>query len=71
MTIGKDDGTGPTIGTWGTTYVDGNIFGGGRGFAGDAYIPHQQVKHTMERCVLTIQAMMLTTLPLPILNVAT
>ena len=28
---------GPVIGTWGTTYVDGNIFGGGRGFAGDAY----------------------------------
>lgn len=25
------------IGTWGTTYVDGNVFGGGRGFAGDAY----------------------------------
>ena len=25
------------IGTWGTSYVDGNIFGGGRGFAGDAY----------------------------------
>ena len=37
MTIGKDDHTGPIIGTWGTTYVDGNIFGGGRGFAGDAY----------------------------------
>ena len=37
MTIGKDDHTGPVIGTWGTTYVDGNIFGGGRGFAGDAY----------------------------------
>ena len=29
--------TGPTIGTWGTSYVDGNVFGGGRGFAGDAY----------------------------------
>ena len=27
----------PYIGTWGTSYVDGNIFGGGRGFAGDAY----------------------------------
>ena len=26
----------PTIGTWGTSYVDGNIFGGGRGFGGDA-----------------------------------
>ena len=37
MTIGKDDHTGPIIGTWGTTYVDGNVFGGGRGFSGDAY----------------------------------
>ena len=37
MTIGKDDGTGPTIGTWGTSYVDGNIFGGGRGFSGQAF----------------------------------
>ena len=27
----------PKIGTWGTSYVDGNVFGGGRGFAGDAY----------------------------------
>ena len=27
----------PTIGTWGTSYVDGNVFGGGRGFAGNAY----------------------------------
>ncbi len=27
----------PTIGTWGTSYVDGNVFGGGRGFSGDAY----------------------------------
>ena len=35
--IGNDDHTGPTIGTWGTSYVDGNVFGGGRGFAGDAY----------------------------------
>ena len=25
------------IGTWGTSYVDGNVFGGGRGFTGDAY----------------------------------
>ena len=25
------------IGTWGTSYVDGNVFGGGRGFSGDAY----------------------------------
>ena len=37
MTIGNDGGTGPTIGTWGTSYVDGNVFGGGRGFGGDAY----------------------------------
>ena len=29
--------SGGTIGTWGTSYVDGNVFGGGRGFAGDAY----------------------------------
>ena len=28
---------GAWIGTWGTSYVDGNVFGGGRGFAGDAY----------------------------------
>lgn len=26
----------PYIGTWGTSYVDGNIFGAGRGFSGDA-----------------------------------
>ena len=26
----------PYIGTWGTSYVDGNIFGAGRGFGGDA-----------------------------------
>ena len=26
----------PVIGTWGTSYVDGNIFGAGRGFGGDA-----------------------------------
>ncbi len=37
VTIGKDDGTGPKIGTWGTSYVEGNIFGAGRGFGGDAY----------------------------------
>ena len=24
------------IGTWGTSYVEGNVFGGGRGFSGDA-----------------------------------
>ena len=35
VTIGNPDGTGPLIGTWGTSYVDGNIFGGGRGFNGD------------------------------------
>ena len=29
--------SGPIIGTWGTSYVDGNVFGGGRGFGGDAY----------------------------------
>ena len=28
--------SGGKIGTWGTSYVDGNIFGGGRGFSGDA-----------------------------------
>ena len=28
---------GAKIGTWGTSYVDGNVFGGGRGFSGDAY----------------------------------
>ena len=28
---------GAWIGTWGTSYVDGNVFGGGRGFTGDAY----------------------------------
>ena len=39
---GADVGTGanavryPYIGTWGTSYVDGNVFGGGRGFGGDA-----------------------------------
>jgi len=26
---------GATIGTWGTSYVDGNVFGGGRGFSGE------------------------------------
>ena len=36
LTIGNDDGTGPTIGTWGTSYVEGNVFGGGRGFGGEA-----------------------------------
>ena len=28
---------GAKIGTWGTSYVEGNVFGGGRGFTGDAY----------------------------------
>lgn len=27
------------IGTWGTSYVDGNVFGGGRGFKGDVLTP--------------------------------
>ncbi len=36
VTIGKTDGTGPKIGTVGSTYVDGNVFGGGRGFGGEA-----------------------------------
>ncbi len=36
--ISETDGiSSPTIiGTWGTSYVDGNVFGGGRGFGGDA-----------------------------------
>ena len=36
VNIGKADTEGPTIGTWGTSYVDGNVFGGGRGFGGEA-----------------------------------
>ena len=28
--------TSPVIGTWGTSYVEGNVFGGGRGFSGEA-----------------------------------
>lgn len=28
--------SGGTIGTWGTSYVEGNVFGGGRGFSGTA-----------------------------------
>ena len=28
--------SGGHIGTWGTSYVDGNVFGGGRGFGGEA-----------------------------------
>ena len=37
LTIGTDEHNGPTIGTWGTSYFEGNVFGGGRGFTGDAY----------------------------------
>ena len=29
--------TNTKIGTWGTSYVEGNVFGGGRGFGADAY----------------------------------
>ena len=36
MTIGKTGETGPTIGTRGTSYYDGHVFGGGRGFGGEA-----------------------------------
>ena len=38
VNIGKDNDEteGPTIGTTGTSYVDGNVFGGGRGFGGEA-----------------------------------
>ena len=32
----KISGDNTVIGTTGTSYVDGNIFGGGRGFSGDA-----------------------------------
>ena len=36
FTVGETSiATGPIIGTWGTSYVDGNIFGGGRGFSGE------------------------------------
>ena len=34
--IKKKKSNDPVIGTWGTSYVDGNVFGGGRGFGGDA-----------------------------------
>ena len=37
ITIDTTATTAPKIGTWGTSYVDGNVFGGGRGFAGNAY----------------------------------
>ena len=33
----KNDIQYPYIGTWGTSYVEGNVFGGGRGFSGEAY----------------------------------
>ena len=36
VNIGKTNEDGPTIGTAGTSYVDGNVFGGGRGFGGEA-----------------------------------
>lgn len=35
LTIKETDGE-VQIGTWGYSYVDGNVFGGGRGFTGDA-----------------------------------
>ena len=36
FTIGSTTYTnGPVIGTWGTSYVDGNVFGAGRGFSGN------------------------------------
>jgi len=36
FTIGSTTYTnGPIIGTWGTSYVDGNVFGAGRGFSGN------------------------------------
>ena len=36
FTIGSTEYTnGPIIGTWGTSYVDGNVFGAGRGFSGN------------------------------------
>jgi len=35
VNINKDDGD-ATIGTWGCSYYDGNVFGGGRGYQGDA-----------------------------------
>ena len=34
----KIDVTGGHIGTWGTSYVDGNVFGAGRGFAGESLV---------------------------------
>lgn len=36
VNIKKKNDSDPVIGTWGTSYVDGNIFGAGRGFGGEA-----------------------------------
>ena len=36
VNIGKTGEEGPTIGTKGISYFDGNVFGGGRGFGGEA-----------------------------------
>ena len=36
MTIKEENNATTIIGTTGTSYVDGNVFGGGRGFSGDA-----------------------------------
>ena len=36
LNVGQDEGNSTLIGTWGTSYVDGNVFGGGRGFTGEA-----------------------------------
>ena len=38
-TVGGKEIQYPYIGTWGTSYVEGNVFGGGRGFSGGAYTP--------------------------------
>ena len=37
VSVGGENYQYPYIGTWGTSYVDGNVFGAGRGFGGDAY----------------------------------
>lgn len=36
LDVSQASGKTTVIGTWGYSYVDGNIFGGGRGFTGDA-----------------------------------
>ena len=36
VNINTETGDDAFIGTWGYSYVDGNVFGGGRGFSGDA-----------------------------------